>query len=1538
MLPRDPIPSRLAIPALAIGLLAGLFASPAEAQIPAFPGAEGFGAYAAGGRGGDVYIVTNLNSSGAGSLAEGIASAPTSGRTIVFAVSGYIHVPGSNLRITKSKITIAGQTAPGDGVGLKDGTFRISGDDIVIRHLRFRHGKEGSGGDCIDLDSGSLNCVLDHISMQFSTDENISSFSSPPENLTMQWSLNAWGLESHSCGGLWDQNHATCHHSLWAHNHTRNPKARPGGLLEWVNNVTFDWDIGFIMGDSETPASWKANVRNSYFLCPPGNLRSRALEKANLDRNGVPNFSLYLNNCRHDNDGDGLLNGTDKGYGIASGSYTTLGAPVAATGAVPVTLDDPTVALKKIVSSAGALRLNVAYAGPVRDEVDTRLIQNLVTQTANHITRESALGLTNAGFGTLNSSAAPADTDKDGMPDFYETALGWNVAAQDHNTALPNSSGVLTGTTYFPASTVSGYTRLEEYLFYKSVPHGTVAKNVAGSPTSVTVDLRKYTSGFSSSPTFAVANVTGGSVVLSGTGNALATFTPTVNYTGRARFDFTVTDAAGHTSTQTCALVVTTSGLPRDLVWKGDGAQNWWDFTTTNWLLNGVAVACAVGDRVTLDDNGSQAPAIAVQGTQAVPGGLSVNAAGNFTINGGIVGSGSALLTKRGPGAVTFQNGPVSFPGGATLDEGTLSFASSGSFDAPSIDLNAGTLISAVNLSSALAVNGTATLSLSGTREHTGALTGAGTLFVGIGGSNTFTLRGNTTAFAGTVNLGASTGFWRFYGALGSAAATFDLGTGSADLINRDGNATIDLGALAGGPNTSLSGSSATTNPTIYRIGATGNATTFAGSIANGGGGGLTRIEKVGSGVLTLSGPSSYTGTTTVSTGELVLNGSLGNTATTVATGAKLRGQGSLGGSLTLQSGAEIAPGASTTAAGIFTTGAGLNLQGATLSLQLSNSPAGSNDRLAMTGGTLALSGTNPLSFSLTDGALGAGTYDLITGGTATTGSVANFTHNLPTDARQTFALSTATPGKVQLLVTGNPATVAWKGNVNGTWDVNATANWLNGASGDTFRNFDAVTIDDSATATTLTPAGSVRPRSTAVSNPAKAFTIAAGLDGTGALTKSGAGLLNLSGANAYTGGTILNAGSLTLTTATANASGLGTGPVALNGGTLSMFSAGDGTHAGVLPNALQVNGTSTFQVAPRCGFSGAVSGTGTLNYYTPFVRADITGDWSAFTGQINVTTDAGGGDFRIAASYAWPGLPQASVHLTDKTYFYHSGILNAGAGTTIEVGALSGTSGSHLRGGVTSGRALTYRIGSKNTDTTFAGDFLEQNTGTTTALVKTGTGTWTLAGACGYRGSTTVEAGTLRFTSTGSLTNDSPLQVKPGAALTLDGGTLSVDSVTLENGATMTSTGGNIAGDFNNDGTVTVGSGALTIAGDVVNTGTMRITSGAALVTSGTFVNSGTLDLLTSASALPANMENEGVIIENLDRRILSSSRSGTHFSVTVRGYVAHVYQLQRAAGLTGPWTDVGAPKAGTGAIFTLDDLTGATGFTGFYRVKVSP
>ncbi|MEO5715451.1 MAG: hypothetical protein ABIT37_18375 [Luteolibacter sp.] len=532
---------------------------PAAAQLPAFPGAEGYGANAKGGRGGDVYVVTNLKSTGPGSFYDGVTTVPSAGRTIVFAVSGEIHLAGGiKTRITSGKLTIAGQTAPGDGILLRDGTLRISAGDVVIRHLRFRHGKSGSGGDCVDLDSNCENVIFDHVAMNFSTDENFSSFKRPPENLTMQWSLNAWGLESHSCGGLWDQNHATSHHNLWAHNHTRNPKARPGGLLEWTNNITFDWDIGFIMGDSPTPGSWKANVIGNYFICPPGNVRNTPLEKASLDRDGKPNFSVHVANNLHDNDGDEKLNGKDRGWDIVGGSpfkegskptgnYIRLDAAV--PGSSLLAIEDPLTAYKKIISSSGPLRLDQSYAGALRDEVDTRLMEDVVNLKKNHIARESDLkGVGNGGFGTFTETTALPDADADGMPDVYEDALGWNPKEQDHNKQL-------TETGFFPAGTAKGYTRLEEYLHFMSMPHGYVAK---GKLLAKDIDLSRHTAGFAKSPKFTISGVTGGNAIQGGPGGKLVRFTAD-KAARRGGFLFTVTDADGGTWTRQFAVCVTGS-------------------------------------------------------------------------------------------------------------------------------------------------------------------------------------------------------------------------------------------------------------------------------------------------------------------------------------------------------------------------------------------------------------------------------------------------------------------------------------------------------------------------------------------------------------------------------------------------------------------------------------------------------------------------------------------------------------------------------------------------------------------------------------------------------------------------------------------------------------------------------------------------------------------------------------------------------------------------------------------------------------------
>jgi pectate lyase len=528
-------------------LMMTLAAATASAAVTAFPGAEGFGAYAAGGRSGDVYYVENLNGRGPGSFADAIATVPTNGRTILFKVSGFIPITKTTVR--NPRVTIAGQTAPGDGIGLKGGSLVINASEVIVRHLRIRYGDQRAGGDCLNIGSGVTNVMLDHISAQFSTDENMSSFDRHPrpDLITFQWSFNAWGLETHSCGGLWDVERVTTHHTLWAHNHTRNPKARPSGVLDWINNVTYDWDIGFILGDSQGVANWSANVRGNYFICPPGNLRPVALEKARRNSQGEVNFTLFTENNLIDNNGNALLDGVDRGSGIASGEFQIARTPIVKGANVPMSIDPPLTAYKKIVSAAGALRLDAQSTVPLRDEVDVRLIQNLVTLQRHHITNEIQTGASNGGMGTLNSAPAPADSDADGMPDYWEQATGSNVNVDDHN--APVVAGA-----FVPAHP-AGHTRLEEYLHFLAVPHAVIASGTNG----LAIDLRRYTSGFTGPTVFKVSNVAGGTVTQSELGGGGVRFVPEPRSTGRARFDFEVTDAQGSKWMQTFAVLVAAS-------------------------------------------------------------------------------------------------------------------------------------------------------------------------------------------------------------------------------------------------------------------------------------------------------------------------------------------------------------------------------------------------------------------------------------------------------------------------------------------------------------------------------------------------------------------------------------------------------------------------------------------------------------------------------------------------------------------------------------------------------------------------------------------------------------------------------------------------------------------------------------------------------------------------------------------------------------------------------------------------------------------
>ncbi|MEO5916225.1 MAG: autotransporter-associated beta strand repeat-containing protein [Luteolibacter sp.] len=260
---------------------------------------------------------------------------------------------------------------------------------------------------------------------------------------------------------------------------------------------------------------------------------------------------------------------------------------------------------------------------------------------------------------------------------------------------------------------------------------------------------------------------------------------------------------------------------------------------------------------------------------------------------------------------------------------------------------------------------------------------------------------------------------------------------------------------------------------------------------------------------------------------------------------------------------------------------------------------------------------------------------------------------------------------------------------------------------------------------------------------------ISGAIGGSGSLAKVGTGTLLLASANTYTGGTVINGGKIYLAGTAANTSGLGTGTVTINNGTLSMADV-QASETAAWNILVPAGATARLEADGRCSLTGSLTGSGDFTYFTPYVRSDLKGNWSAFTGQINVTGVGGGSgcDFRIANSF---GFANAAIDLGSDIYAYYN--LTMGSNLTLAIGELSGSAvASSLSGGPSSGKTLTWQIGGKNTDSSYAG-MIKNSTGPT-ALTKVGTGTLTLAPA------TTISSTTVSASTAATLASTSALRV----------------------------------------------------------------------------------------------------------------------------------------------------------------------------------
>jgi hypothetical protein len=468
--------------------LLGLAARPAVAQLPAFPGAEGAGKYTTGGRGSvaaptTVLEVTNLNDAGAGSLRQALSGSYPS-RTVVFRVCGTIHLV-TQLPIP-ANTTLAGQTAPGDGICVADKQTNVKGNNVIVRFLRFRLGDQyqnlglvnGSGDeDAFDSIGGYSGLIIDHCTFSWGGDESLTCYKG--DNTTLQWNIISEGLnysyhfetgdtdfEKHGYGGIWGGRHASFHHNLLAHLQGRNPRFDGSRNLspisagqenaEFANNVLYDWGAYTVNGGE----GGNYNLVNNYYKAGPstGTGSSAGVAVKNMIANPYKQSSPALPYGQYYVAGNYVTNSAFvsghnwRGVAMSGGSLSdttqskvlqpfAIGPDALPTQAAPT-------AYAAVLAGAGCVL-------PTRDPIDQRIVQEVQNGTGTIIDVQGGYphgtpySTSQVAWQVLScNTTAPADTDHDGMPDTYESARGLNPTDPADRAALaPN-----------------GYPNLENYL------------------------------------------------------------------------------------------------------------------------------------------------------------------------------------------------------------------------------------------------------------------------------------------------------------------------------------------------------------------------------------------------------------------------------------------------------------------------------------------------------------------------------------------------------------------------------------------------------------------------------------------------------------------------------------------------------------------------------------------------------------------------------------------------------------------------------------------------------------------------------------------------------------------------------------------------------------------------------------------------------------------------------------------------------------------------------------------------------------------
>ena len=412
---------------LLLGLLLTIACLTTNAQQLAFPGAQGWGRFATGGRTGKVYHVTNLNDSGTGSLRDAV-SQPN--RIVVFDVSGVIRI---NSRIVFSKnLYVAGQTAPGEGITVYgDGVSFSAADNIIVRYMRFRMGAVGTKDkDCAGIANGQ-NMIFDHCSFAWGQDENFSinwdNKGTAPQNITLMNSIVGQGLMTHSAGGLMQADNITLYRILLVDNSTRNFKVK--GISQYVNNMVYNWkNAAYNMGGDSEGTSY-VNIEGNLFINGPAG-------GGNGLTGGNANFHFYGADNWQDSNRDGVYNPTEF-TGDGGGDRQT------------VPYDYPALekwAARDLVEN---LLPDVGASLPYRDLADCYMVDEVLSfgTEGKLITNENELPIGVPTTWSWFKGTKETDTDGDGMPDWWEELNGCDPVKDDAMTIDTN-----------------GYANIENYI------------------------------------------------------------------------------------------------------------------------------------------------------------------------------------------------------------------------------------------------------------------------------------------------------------------------------------------------------------------------------------------------------------------------------------------------------------------------------------------------------------------------------------------------------------------------------------------------------------------------------------------------------------------------------------------------------------------------------------------------------------------------------------------------------------------------------------------------------------------------------------------------------------------------------------------------------------------------------------------------------------------------------------------------------------------------------------------------------------------